>query len=91
MGNLKPVSDFKAGESPDVVWLQTKSGEKGVGLHYDCAWMREDADCDDVLDAFTWLHKDDGNHIELVDVEGWRPATKSERKRADALADMETS
>lgn len=85
MSNFMPIKAFKVGEHPDVIWIQTKDGEAGVACHYDCQWMRDAPDYDDTDDAFTWYYRDDGNHVELDEIDCWRFATDQEIEDARNL------
>lgn len=55
--------------------LRLKTGALVTGFYYDCAWMRHDPDCDDVEDCFLSGYADGKDHIEIRDIEAWRPAT----------------
>lgn len=81
MSNLRPISEWKIGTHPDTIWVQTKGGKSGVAIHYDCQEMR--ADGEDIQDAFTWWPIDDGSHIELNEIAGWRLATENEISFSD--------
>ena len=81
---MRPISEWKIGQHPDLIWVETVDRGAGVACHYDCQWMRDDPAFDDCDDAFTWHDdRDFGNHIEFTEITGWRLPTEQELSESE--------
>jgi len=76
MNDFKPISQYRNARDGDVVMLKLKDGNERVGCFYDCEWMRDEGD--DVADAFSKYSGDNGNHIEMEEIQGFRAASEKD-------------